>query len=108
MGMFRTSRPMMIDARQFTQAGTITTDLGFVNVKSGEWVINGESGECYVVGDAFFQRTFTAVTDGPELDGLSGDHRLRARRADLVRTLRKRLRERGSRRVVRRGILRAS
>jgi hypothetical protein len=27
-------------------------------VRRGDWVVRGEGGECYVVDDAFFQRTF--------------------------------------------------
>ena len=52
---------MIVDAVQCTEAKTIATDLGFVNVKRGDWVICGEGSECYVVDDAFFQRTFIAV-----------------------------------------------
>ena len=61
MGMYRTSRPMIVDAVQCTEARTIATDLGFINVKRGDWVICGEGGECYVVDDVFFQRTFVSV-----------------------------------------------
>ena len=61
MGIYRTSRPMIVDALQCAEAKTIATDLGFINVKRGDWVICGEGSECYVVDDAFFQRTFIAV-----------------------------------------------
>jgi hypothetical protein len=30
-------------------------------VQKGEWIVNGEDGECYVVDDAFFQRTFQPI-----------------------------------------------
>jgi hypothetical protein len=60
METFRTCRPMTVEARQCTKAETVATDLGFVNVKSGDWVIHGEDGESYVVDDAFFRRTFTS------------------------------------------------
>lgn len=61
MGIYRTSRPMIVDAVRCTGAKTIATDLGFINVKRGDWVICGECNDCYVVDDAFFQRTFVAV-----------------------------------------------
>ena len=61
MGIYRTSRPLIVDAVQCTEAKTIATDLGSINVKRGDWVICGEGSECYVVDDAFFQRTFVAV-----------------------------------------------
>ena len=54
---------MIVDAVQCTEAKTIATDLGFINVKRGDWVICGEGSECYVVDDAFFQRTFVAVRE---------------------------------------------
>jgi hypothetical protein len=28
-------------------------------VRRGDWVVHGEGGECYVVDDGFFQRTFS-------------------------------------------------
>jgi len=61
MGTYRTSRPLLVEAVQSAEAKTIATDLGFVNVRQGEWVIRGERGECYIVDDAFFRRTFVPV-----------------------------------------------
>lgn len=61
MATYRTCRPMMVEATQCCKAETITTDLGFIHVKRGEWIIRGENGECYVVDDAFFQRTFVSA-----------------------------------------------
>jgi len=61
MGIYRTSRPMIVDAVQCTEAKTIATDLGFINVKRGDWVVCGEGDECYIVDDSFFQRTFVPV-----------------------------------------------
>jgi hypothetical protein len=49
---------MAVDAVQCAEAKTIATDLGFVNVKQGEWIVSGEGGERYVLDDAFFRRTF--------------------------------------------------
>ena len=65
MGTFRTSRPLLVDATQCSEDQTITTDLGFRHVKRGDWVVRGEDGECYVVDDAFFQRTFTPLQSYP-------------------------------------------
>ncbi len=58
MGLFRICRPITVDAKQCTEPGTITTDLGFVNVKRGEWIVRGEDGETYILGDEFFRCTF--------------------------------------------------
>jgi hypothetical protein len=46
MGIYRISRPVIVDAVQCTEVKTIATDLGFVNVKQGQWVICGEGSEC--------------------------------------------------------------
>lgn len=61
MGTFRTCRPLLVDATQCKERKTIATDLGFRDVQAGDWIIRGEGGECYVVDDAFFQRTFTSI-----------------------------------------------
>jgi hypothetical protein len=45
MARYSTSRPMIVDAVQCTSTRTIATDLGFISVKRGEWVVCGESGE---------------------------------------------------------------
>jgi hypothetical protein len=58
MGLFRTQRPLLVDANQCTMPMTIQTDRGLRYVRRGDWVVRGEGGECYVVDDAFFQRTF--------------------------------------------------
>jgi hypothetical protein len=61
MGTYRTSRPLIVNAVQAAETKTIATDLGFINVRQGEWVVRGEGGECYVVDDAFFRHIFVAV-----------------------------------------------
>jgi hypothetical protein len=61
MGMYRTLRPIIVDAVQCNEPKTIATDLGFINAKRGEWIISGEGGECYIVDNAFFQRTFVSL-----------------------------------------------
>jgi hypothetical protein len=40
---------------------TIATETGFRSVSKGDWIVNGENGETYVVDNAFFQRTFTPL-----------------------------------------------
>jgi hypothetical protein len=63
VSVFRTRRPLLVDATQCAVPTTITTDTGFRHVDSGDWVIHGEDGETYVVDDAYFQRTYVAVED---------------------------------------------
>ena len=64
MGIYRTFRSLVVDAVQCTETRTFATDLGFINVRQGEWVICGEGGESYVVDDAFFRRTFVPIDTG--------------------------------------------
>jgi hypothetical protein len=45
--------------------GSSPTDLGFCNVQRGDWIVRGENGECYVLDDAFFQRTFAPIQTYP-------------------------------------------
>lgn len=63
MARYCTSRPMIVDAVQCASTKTIATDLGFINVKRGDWVVCGEGGECYVVEDAFFRSTFISINE---------------------------------------------
>lgn len=65
MSAFRTCRPLYVEAEQCTQSRTITTDTGFRHVNKGEWIIKGEDGECYVVDDPFFKRTFSPIQSYP-------------------------------------------
>jgi len=65
MSAFRTCRPLLVNAEQCEQPRTITTDTGFRHVQRGEWIVTGEDGECYVVDDAFFQRTFQPIQSSP-------------------------------------------
>jgi len=67
MGTYRTVKPMIVDAVQCNEAKTIATDLGFINVKQGEWVICGQAGETYIVDDAFFQSTFVSVQESSQI-----------------------------------------
>jgi hypothetical protein len=69
MNTFRTRRPLLVKASQCTQAASIITDLGERKVRPGDWVIEGENHEHYVVDDAFFQRTFTPIPWEPVEEG---------------------------------------
>ena len=67
MGRYRTSRSIIVDAIQCGEAKMIATDLGFINVKQGDWVICGEGGETYIVDDSFFQRTFVSIQENVQI-----------------------------------------
>jgi hypothetical protein len=61
MSTFRTLRPLLVDATQCEHPETIATQTGFRSVSKGDWIVNGENGETYVVDNAFLQRTFTPL-----------------------------------------------
>jgi hypothetical protein len=61
MSTFRTLRPLLVDATQCEHPETIATHTGLRSVSKGDWIVNGENGETYVVDNAFFQRTFTPL-----------------------------------------------
>lgn len=69
MGLFRTLRPLLVDAEQCKNTATIETGEGPRQVHRGDWLVHGEGGECYVVDDEFFQRTFTPDQRGPADEG---------------------------------------
>jgi hypothetical protein len=69
MQTFRTRRPLLVEATRCDEAMTIHTDAGERRVKPGDWVIHGEDHECYVVDDAFFQRTFAPIEWRREPEG---------------------------------------
>ena len=65
MSLFRTVRELVIDATQCKHPETIATSAGFCNASKGDWIVRGESGETYVVDDAFFQRTYSPLPAYP-------------------------------------------
>ena len=66
---FRTCRPLLVSATQCKKVSSIATDFGVRNVRPGDWIIEGENHERYVVDDAFFQRTFAPIPWEPAEEG---------------------------------------
>lgn len=69
MNTFRTCRPLLVNATQCTQATTILTSTGHRNAHPGDWIIEGENHERYIVDNAFFQRTFAPIPWEPLTEG---------------------------------------
>ena len=69
MNTFRTCRPLLVNATQCTQATTILTDSGHRKAHPGDWIIEGENHERYIVDNTFFQRTFAPIPWGPSTEG---------------------------------------
>jgi len=66
---FRTCRPLLVNATQCTQATTILTSTGPRNAHPGDWIIEGENHERYIVDNTFFQRTFAPIPWEPFTEG---------------------------------------
>lgn len=69
MNTFRTRRPLLVKAKQCSQPTSIFTDAGERQVHPGDWIIEGENHECYVVDNTFFQRTFSPIAWEPANEG---------------------------------------
>ena len=69
MKTFRTRRPLLVKAEQCRHSTVIFTDAGERKVLPGDWIIQGENHECYVVDNTFFQRTFAPIPWEPANEG---------------------------------------
>ena len=58
MKTFRTRRPLLVNATQCLHPTLILTDSGQRKAYPGDWIIEGENHERYIVDNTFFQRTF--------------------------------------------------
>jgi hypothetical protein len=66
---FRTRRPLLVKAQQCTRPTSIFTDTGERKVLPGDWIIQGENNERYIVDNTFFQRTFAPMPWQPAEEG---------------------------------------
>jgi hypothetical protein len=66
---FRTRRPLLVKATQCTHTTTILTDCGQRKAYPGDWIIEGENRERYIVDNTFFQRTFAPIPWEPANEG---------------------------------------
>ena len=75
MNTFRTRRPLLVNATQCLHPTLILTDSGQRKAYPGDWIIEGEDHERYIVDNAFFQRTFTPLQAHPgQLENEEGRH----------------------------------
>lgn len=61
MATYRTTRPLLVEAKKCESQQVVLTDVGQRVARPGDWIIYGEDSELYVVDDAFFQRTFAPI-----------------------------------------------
>jgi hypothetical protein len=59
----------LVQARQCQQSTFLFTDAGRRTALPGDWIIQGENSELYIVDNAFFQRTFAPVPGKPAEEG---------------------------------------
>jgi hypothetical protein len=69
MNTFRTRRPLLVNATQCLHPTLILTDSGQRKAYPGDWIIEGENHERYIVDNAFFQRTFAPIPWEPSNEG---------------------------------------
>jgi hypothetical protein len=69
MNTFRTCRPLLVTATQCMQVSSIITDVKEHEVHPGDWIVEGEDHELYVVDHVFFQRTFAPIPWTPIDEG---------------------------------------
>jgi hypothetical protein len=69
MRTFRTRRPLLINATQCLHPTLILTDSGQRKAYPGDWIIEGENHERYIVDNTFFQRTFAPIPWEPSNEG---------------------------------------
>jgi hypothetical protein len=62
MNTFRTRRPLLVNATQCLHPTLILTDSGQRKAFPGDWIIEGENRERYIVDNSFFQRTFAPIS----------------------------------------------
>ena len=69
MRTYRTRRPLLVRATQCSKPTVIFSDVGERKVLPGDWIIEGENHERYVVDNTFFQRTFAPIPWEPMNEG---------------------------------------
>src|SRR6266403_1834308 len=69
MNTFRTRRPLLVNATQCLHPTLILTDSGQRKAYPGDWIIEGENHERYIVDNTFFQRTFAPIPWEPSSEG---------------------------------------
>jgi hypothetical protein len=71
MHTFRTRRPLLVNATQCLHPTVILTDSGQRKAYPGDWIIEGENHERYIVDNTFFQRTFAPISWDPSRESPS-------------------------------------
>lgn len=59
LAVFRTVRPLLVDATQAEQSTTVSTRTGVYTVAKGDWIVTGENGETYFVDNPFSTHSCT-------------------------------------------------
>ncbi len=65
MNTFRTRRPLLVNATQCLHPTLIHTDSGQRRAYPGDWIIEGENHERYIVDNTFFTPTWCNCSSEP-------------------------------------------
>ena len=69
MNTFRTRRPLLVNATQCRTTRRHPHRLRTTEGLPGDWIIEGENHERYIVDNTFFQRTFAPIPWEPSDEG---------------------------------------
>lgn len=59
--LYRTSRPMVVDAVRIEEATDVDTPDGLLHVEPGEWLVRGDNNALFTCDASYFARTFERV-----------------------------------------------
>jgi len=65
--LYRTARPMVVEAINVEEAMDIDTPDGRVHLEPGEWLVRGDSNLLFTCDASYFARTFEPVDSAKRL-----------------------------------------
>jgi hypothetical protein len=66
--LYRTTRPLLIDAIHAELPLDVETSDGSLHVEAGEWLVRNDDGALFACNAAYFARTFELVKSTKSLD----------------------------------------
>jgi hypothetical protein len=68
--LYRTARPMVVEAVRIEEALDVETPDGHVHVEPGEWLVRGDNDALFTCDPAYFARTFERLESPKSLSDL--------------------------------------
>ena len=69
--LYRTIKPLLVDAIQMNEPADVRTDGGLLHVKAGDWLIRDEQGNLICCDDTSFKCSYKILDTRNELELLS-------------------------------------